>query len=65
MQDMRTHLDKLRNDAAECELISRLATDASKRDLFARLAEHLGILAKEVERAIAAELAKGGERSAL
>ena len=60
MQDMRTHLEKLRRDAAECELISGLATDKAKRDLFARLAEHLSVLAAEVERAISAQLAKGG-----
>ena len=60
MQDMRAHLEKLRRDAAECELISGLATDKAKRDLFARLAEHLSVLAAEVERAISAQLAKGG-----
>ena len=58
MQDMRTHLEKLRRDAAECELISGLATEKAKRDLFARLAEHLSVLAAEVERAISAQLAK-------
>jgi len=30
-----------------------LATDSQKRELFARLAEHLGVLASEIERAIA------------
>ena len=60
MQDMRAHLEKLRADAAECALIRDLATDPQKRELFARLAEHLGTLAGEVEAAIAAKLA-GGE----
>jgi hypothetical protein len=36
-------------------LISKLATDQHKRDLFARLAQHLKGLALEVERAIAAQ----------
>jgi Domain of unknown function (DUF6894) len=54
MKDMTAHLEKLRVDAAECRLISDLATDPQKRELSARLAEHLGVLASEVERAIAA-----------
>jgi hypothetical protein len=52
MQDMQTHLEKLRADAAECVLIRDLATNAQKRELFARLAEHLSTLADEVEDAI-------------
>ena len=46
------HLEKLRSDAQECALVSRSASDAHKRELFARLAEHLNRLAQEVERAI-------------
>jgi hypothetical protein len=34
MQDYLTHLEKLRKDAAECRLISDLATDTAKRELF-------------------------------
>ena len=34
MQDYLNHLEKLRKDAAECRLISDLATDAAKRELF-------------------------------
>jgi len=60
MQDMKAHLEKLRADAAECALIRDLATDPQKRELFTRLAEHLSILAAEVEAAIAARRA-GGE----
>ena len=52
MKDMETHLEKLLNDAEECALISKLATDMAKRELFARLAEHLKMLSGEVERAI-------------
>jgi hypothetical protein len=58
MQDMKVHLEKLRVQAAECELIRDLATDTAKRELFGRLAEHFRVLAGEVERAIAA---KAGE----
>jgi heme oxygenase len=52
MQDMRVHLEKLRVQAAECEMIRDLATDKAKRELFAKLAEHFKVLASEVERAI-------------
>jgi hypothetical protein len=45
-------LEKLRADAAECQLISDLATHPLKRELFAKLAEHHRRLAAEVERAI-------------
>jgi hypothetical protein len=57
MKDMRAHLEKLLTDAEECALISKLATDVQKRELFARLADHLTVLAGEVERAIAAKKA--------
>jgi hypothetical protein len=60
MQDMKTHLEKLKADAAECALIRDLATDPVKRELFTRLAEHLATLAGEIEAAIAAKL--GGEQ---
>jgi hypothetical protein len=53
MKDMQAHLEKLRSDAAECALISSLATNQEKKELFARLAKHLTALASEVERAIA------------
>lgn len=51
MSELMTRPDKLRADAAECALIRDLATDRDKRELFARLAEHLSKLAGEVERA--------------
>jgi hypothetical protein len=52
MQDMQKHLEKLRTDAAECALIRDLATETVKKELFARLAQHLEVLAHEVEQAI-------------
>ena len=52
MKDMQAHLDKLLEEAAECKLISELATDKTKRNLFEKLAEHYQILATEVEQAI-------------
>ncbi|MCK1491935.1 hypothetical protein IVA98_07965 [Bradyrhizobium sp. 160] len=50
---MHEQLKKLRNDAADCKSISDVI-DLQKRELFARLADHLSVLASEVERAIAA-----------
>ena len=52
MQDMLAQLEKLRSDAAECQLIRDLATDPKKRELFDRLAAHLTQLASEVEQTI-------------
>ncbi|MCA6111135.1 hypothetical protein [Bradyrhizobium cenepequi] len=54
MKDMQAHLEKLRNEAEECELISKLATDSNKKALFARLAVLQRALVKELEQAIAA-----------
>jgi hypothetical protein len=54
MQDMKAHLEKLRVEAEECELISKLATNATKKQLFAKLAAHHRALADEVEKAMAA-----------
>jgi hypothetical protein len=53
MQDMQAQMEKLLVAAEDCALISKLATDPNKRELFDRLAKHLGVLAAEVERAIA------------
>jgi hypothetical protein len=61
MRDMQAHLEKLRVDAAECKLISDLATDLQKRELFARLADHLSVLAYELEQAIAAKMISDSE----
>jgi hypothetical protein len=55
MKDYQKHLAKLRADAAECALISDLATNPAKRERLARLAEHLRRLTSEVEHAISSE----------
>ncbi|MET3840438.1 hypothetical protein [Bradyrhizobium sp. OAE829] len=52
MKDYQKQLEKLRTDAAECKLISDLATDPAKRGLFDRLALHLTTLADQVELAM-------------
>jgi len=50
MKDMQAHLEKLRTETAECEMIAKLATE--KHELFSKLAQHYKVLASEVERAI-------------
>jgi hypothetical protein len=52
MKDLQAHLDKIRSDAAECLLLSSLATDG-KREVFTKMAEHLNALAFELEKTIA------------
>ena len=52
MKDMQAQLEKLRTEAAECELIANLTTDKAKQELFTKLAQHYKVLAFEVERAI-------------
>jgi hypothetical protein len=52
MTDMQTQLNKLLIEAEDCALISKLATDAAKRELFAKLSEHYTLLAAEAQRAL-------------
>jgi len=59
MEDKTARLEKLRIDAEDCALISKLAIDLRKGELFALLAAHLGVLASEVERAMAAKMTGG------
>jgi hypothetical protein len=53
MKDMQEHLERLRVQVAECEMIRDLATDKAKREMFAKLAEHFKLLADELEKEIA------------
>ena len=52
MKDYQAQIEKLRKDAAECALIRDLAADKDKREMFDRLATHLGALADQVELAM-------------
>ena len=52
MKDYQAQIEKLRKDAAECALIRDLATDKAKREVFDRLADHLTLLADQVEMAM-------------
>lgn len=60
MRDLLINLEKLQVEAAEFRLISELATDKAKRELFARLAQHLSVLACEIEREILARVGRPG-----
>jgi hypothetical protein len=55
MKDIQIHLEKLRKEAAECFVVSNLATDPERRELFARVGGHLQELASGVQNAMAAE----------
>ena len=52
MKDYQASPEKLRSDAAEAAMIRDLATDMTKREMFDRLAKHLGQLADDVERVV-------------
>jgi hypothetical protein len=62
MEDLKAKLEKLRSEADDCELISRLATDGAKRVLFGKLAVDLRIMARDIEAMIAAR--SGGKPKA-
>jgi hypothetical protein len=57
VKDYQASIEKLRKDAAEAKLISDLATDITKREMFARLHQHLSKLADEVEQAMKSSIA--------
>jgi hypothetical protein len=53
MTDLQTRLERFESDAAECEIIARLATDRAKRELYSRLALHYRELVADMRKAIA------------
>jgi len=60
MQDYLAQIEKLRKDAAECARIRDLATDQAKRQVCDRLANHLTVLADQVEMAMLERKRAGG-----
>jgi hypothetical protein len=52
MKDMKAHIAKLRDQAAECALFSGEAETKEKREFFARLHDRLTLIADEAERAL-------------
>jgi hypothetical protein len=53
MKDLQTKLEKLLIEAEDCELIGRLASDATKRETFRRLSVQLREMAEELKQTIA------------
>ena len=59
MTDLRTQLDKIRSDAAECMLLSKLVPDG-KGQVFVKTAEHLNELVQQLEKSPASSIADAG-----
>jgi CRISPR/Cas system-associated endoribonuclease Cas2 len=53
MRDIKQRIEKLRVDAEDCILISKLATAAAKREIFQKLAEEYQRMARELEERVA------------
>jgi hypothetical protein len=53
MTDLQAELERFETLAAECELITKLAADGSKRELYLRLAMHYRELAADIRKATA------------
>ena len=53
MKDAREWAERLRKEAEDCRLISKLATNLEKREIFARLAEGHDRQADDLEALIA------------
>jgi hypothetical protein len=53
MTDLQNRLERFETLTAECELIAKLATDATKRELYLRLAVQYRDLAGDMRKAIA------------
>jgi hypothetical protein len=58
LKDYHASIEKLRKDAADAAIIRDLATDPAKREMYARLHEHLNRLADEVEQAMKSSTAE-------
>jgi hypothetical protein len=52
MTDLQNRLERFETLTAECELIAKLATDATKRELYLRLAVQYRDLAGDMRKAI-------------
>jgi hypothetical protein len=53
MKDLAAKLEKYRLEAEDCELISKLAGDANKREFFAKLAVQFRRLSRDIEEQMA------------
>jgi hypothetical protein len=59
MKDLTEKLQQFLADAEDCDLISKLATDMTKRETFKRLADQLRNAAADIEQVIAQKKAAG------
>jgi hypothetical protein len=59
MTDMIETLQKLRGDAEDCDLISKLTADPVKQETFAKLASRLRQSAADIEQVMAQRNAAG------
>ncbi|WP_456622439.1 hypothetical protein [Bradyrhizobium sp. P5_C12] len=54
MTDLQDRLERFETLTAECELITKLATDAAKREFYLKLGEQYRQLAADMRQVIAA-----------
>jgi hypothetical protein len=59
VQDLKSRHEKLLTDAADCDLIAKLATDLKKRETFTRLGRDLKQLADDLAVEIARRESSG------
>ena len=59
MEDLGAKLEKLLSEADDCDLIGKLATDPSKRELFTKLAVDLRGMASEIQSVIDRRMTSG------
>lgn len=57
MTDFEAKLERFETLAAECDLISKLSADRTKRELYLRLGQHYRELADDMRTVIAAKSA--------
>ncbi|BAL76596.1 hypothetical protein [Bradyrhizobium cosmicum] len=57
MTDLEDRLERFETLTAECELITKLATDSTKREFYLKLAEKYRQLAVDLRQAIATKTA--------
>lgn len=55
MKDAQSRLEKLQTDAADCDIIARLATDEAKRETFRKLADAYRKMAADLKALIASD----------
>ncbi len=60
MEDLKSRVENLLCEAADCEMIGNLATDKAKRDLFRKLASDLRMMARNIEALIVVKSTKDG-----